>query len=218
LKTEHCTQLAVKDNRTHAEDIATQRLCLRAMPAEFLEACLRPETGDAQGMIGLRVPGDWLGQSGLISLRLAEFRGNPPYAPWGLRAIGLASNATMIGHIGFHSLPDPDYLKVHWPNAIELAYTVYPGYRRRGFAYEAAVAMFQWAVARAQIRGFVLSVSSRNVASRALAVKLGFSRVGEQPGEQGTREYVYVLDGEAMAAVLAPRGKLAGWAHQGASG
>jgi RimJ/RimL family protein N-acetyltransferase len=168
------------------------------MSEPFLEACLRPDKREAEARIGLRLSRSWLDETDLIGMRLAEFRDDPAYASWGLRAIGLAARRVMIGHIGFHSLPNPEYLQPYWPDGVELAYTIYPRYRRRGYGYEATRGMLRWAAHTAYVRHFLLSVAAENTASRGLAEKLGFVKAVEYHDEQLNPKYVYVLDGKAM--------------------
>ena len=168
------------------------------MTAPFLEACLRSDRREAEAGIGLRLSRNWLDETDLIGMRLEEFRADPDYASWGLRAIGLAARRVMIGHIGFHSLPNPDYLHPYWPDAVELAYAIYPRYRRCGYGYEATKAMLRWAAHTAYVRYFLLSVAEENTASRGLAEKLGFVKALEYHDEQLSPKFVYVLDGETL--------------------
>ena len=160
------------------------------MPANFLEACLHRDQDRAQALIGLSVPCDWLDENALIEARLAEFRADPAYAIWGLRAIAIAASRVMIGHVGFHSLPNPNYLHPYWPDAIELAYTVYPRYRRMGHAFEAVAALLHWAAGTASIRHFLVSVAAENVASRGLARKLGFVKVEEYIDDESRQTHM----------------------------
>jgi hypothetical protein len=81
----------------------------------------------------------------------------------------------MIGHIGFHSLPNPDYLQPYWPDGVELAYAIYPRYRRCGYGYEATAAMLRWAAHNAYVRYFLLSVAAENTASRGLNTTMSSS-------------------------------------------
>jgi ribosomal-protein-alanine N-acetyltransferase len=184
-------------------DIITPRLRLRLMPAEFLEACLDNDIATAEARIELTLSPEWLQEKHLMTLRLKECHADPAYRPWSVRAMGLASSGRMIGHIGFHSPPDPEYLRRFVPDGIEVGYTVFAAYRRQGFAQEALGGLLSWATARSALRHVVASIAPTNVASTALAQKLGFVKVGEHQDEVDGLEYVYVLAGEALRQVLA---------------
>ena len=170
------------------------------MPTPFLEACHRRDKTHADALIGLDVPGDWFDETDLIGARLTEFNAHPTYAKWGLRAVAISNSTTMIGHVGFHSLPNPEYLHPYWPDAIELAYTVYPQHRRNGHGFEAVSGLMHWALGCASIRRFLVSVAAENAASRALAAKLGFVKVEEYfDHESNQRHLVYVLQGAGLS-------------------
>ena len=183
-------------------DIVTLRLKLRLMPEEFLEACLVPETAKAEATIGLSVPAEWYQRRHLMAMRLNDCRSDPAYTPWSLRAIGLESSGEMIGHIGFHSRPDPEYLRQYALEGIELGYSVISKYQRQGFATEAIRGLLNWAAQKQVIRGFVVSIAPTNVASMSLARKLGFVKVGEHQDEVDGLEEVCVLTGEALERFL----------------
>jgi RimJ/RimL family protein N-acetyltransferase len=179
--------------------IATSRLRLLVPPEGFLEASLQGDWRKAQTCLGLRIPREWGAEAELIEARLADFRADPAYSCWGLRVVGTMATRDMIGHVGFHSLPNPDYLQPYWPYGVELAYTIYPSHQRRGYGFEATRAMLQWAAATAYIRRFLISVAGTNTASRCLAEKLGFLRVCTYEDDDFNVEYLYVLQGDAMA-------------------
>jgi RimJ/RimL family protein N-acetyltransferase len=184
-------------------EIITPRLELRLMPEEFFEAGLKNRTAAAEALIGLRLPPAWFEEKELMAMRLADCRTDAAYARWSLRAIGLRSTGVMVGHIGFHSCPDADYLRRFVPDGIEFGYTVFPEYRRQGYAREAIRGLINWAAKERHIRHFVVSISPTNVASSTLAGKLGFVKAGEHLDEVDGLEEVYVLAGEARARLLA---------------
>jgi hypothetical protein len=59
-----------------------------------------------------------------MELRLAQLQRDPNLLPWLLRAIGLRKERMMIGHIGYHSYPNPGYLLEVAPGGVEFGYTV----------------------------------------------------------------------------------------------
>ena len=92
----------------------------------------------------------------------------------------------MIGHIGFHGPPQT-------VGRAELGYSVVPDHRRRGYAIEGARALMDWAASEHGVTSFFVSIAPDNVASLALAAKLGFVQVGEQIDEEDGLEYVFQL-------------------------
>ena len=89
----------------------------------------------------------------------------------------------MVGHIGFHTAPDPDYLRSLSPGGVELGLSVFPPFRRQGYAREAAIAMVHWAHQTHGVIGFVMSIRPDNTPSQGLAAELGFVRIGSHIDE-----------------------------------
>lgn len=164
------------------------------MSPDFLEACLKDDLESASRMIGLVLPPEWLEMKWLMKLRLKQIRENPPLELWVLRAIGLRETKTMIGHIGFHTLPGPEYLKPYAPGSVEFGYSVFPNYRRMGYASEAARALMDWATREHEVTHFIVSISPMNEPSLRLAKKFGFRKVGTTTDEQGRVEDIFLLD------------------------
>ena len=78
---------------------------------------------------------------------------------------------------------------------MEFGFTVFPAYRRRGFAREASLALMQWAREnswRAQFCRYHQSKQPYLV--WALAARLGFVRVGDHEDEVDGREDVYAFN------------------------
>jgi ribosomal-protein-alanine N-acetyltransferase len=159
----------------------------------FLEAGLDENVKKIESLIGLKIPQDWLDEKDLMELRLENYRSDAKYAPWGLRGIGLRDSLEMVGFIGFHSPPDPEYLRAVVPNAIELGYTIFLPHRRQGFAREAITGLLNWAAGQPPLENFVVAVSPTNLASTGLARKFGFQKISEQIDEFDGLEFVYSL-------------------------
>ena len=107
----------------------------------------------------------------------------------------------MVGYIGFHTPPAPQYLRHLSPNGVEFGYTVFPEHRRKRIAWEASQALMQWAAASHGITAFVVSVSPGNTPSLNLISKLGFRRIGshidEEDGPEDIFELTYSVDTSA---------------------
>jgi RimJ/RimL family protein N-acetyltransferase len=100
----------------------------------------------------------------------------------------------MVGHIRFHSLPDPDYLRPFAREAIEFGYHVFIGHRRQGYASEASNAAMDWAQAAFGIRRFIVCVSPNNVASLSVIARFGFDRIGEHDDETDGLEHIFLRE------------------------
>lgn len=158
--------------------IDSPRLHLIALSPIFLHASLNDDLETASSFIGLDVPSDWLEAKWLMEMRLDKMLGNPALEPWLLRAIGLRETKTMIGFIGFHTLPGADYLNPYAPGSVEFGYTIFPNYRGKGYASEAAQALMDWAIREKGVTRFVISISPTNGPSLSIAQKFGFRKVG----------------------------------------
>jgi [ribosomal protein S5]-alanine N-acetyltransferase len=155
---------------------------------------LQGDVESASRLIDLYIPQDWLEVKWLMEIRLAKLRGDPALEPWSLRAIGLRETRMMIGFIGFHTRPGADYLRSYALDSVEFGYTIFPGYRRMGFAGEAAEALMQWATREHGVKRFVLSISPANEPSLRLARRFGFRKVGTVTDPEDGVEDIYLLE------------------------
>ena len=178
-----------------AFDLQSERLILRPLDNHFLTLCLLAEQQNAAEYLNGRLPDTWFAQWRLMAMRLRDLQQDPDYLPWGLRAILLRDSGEMIGHIGFHTRPNPDYLTALGTHGIELGYEVYPQWRRQGIAREALNTMLGFATQQGVAR-FILSISPDNHPSTALAHSFGFQQFGEQIDEEDGLELLYHLEAE----------------------
>jgi RimJ/RimL family protein N-acetyltransferase len=167
-------------------DIVSTRLVLASLSPEVIECLL---SGDrASSRLGF-IPHDaWPEEQDehFLKLRLSQMREDPSAQQWLVRVMLSRDPArTMIGHIGFHGPPVE--------GAAELGYTVFPEYRRRGYAREAARALMDWAHREHAVDRFIVSISPENAPSLALAADMRFKRTGEQMDEIDGLEYVFEL-------------------------
>lgn len=164
------------------------------MPPEFLEATLAGERAAAEQILGMRVPEEWFAEIDLARIRLGDLQHNPAAQQWLLRAIRLRGGDEMIGHIGFHTPPDPEYLRPLAPGGIEIGYTIFPAYRRQGYAREAVAAVMAWAAGEHGVPRFVLSISPENEPSLKIARHFGFRKIGSHVDEEDGPEDVFALE------------------------
>lgn len=174
--------------------IESERLTLISMPPVFLEVCLAGDQATASRLLDLIIPSDWFAEQRLMKLRLAQLQRDPNLQPWLLRAIGLRQERRMIGHIGFHTYPDPDYLQALAPGGVEFGYTVFAPFRQRGYATEACAAMMTWANREYGVPRFVVTISPDNLPSLRIAQHFGFRKVGTHIDEEDGPEDIFVRE------------------------
>jgi ribosomal-protein-alanine N-acetyltransferase len=181
-------------SRTKPLPIQTKRLDLIPMSQFFLVACLAGDVPTAARGLGVPPSPEWLAEEKLMATRLAQLEYDPQLEPWLLRAIVLRSEKAMIGHIGFHSRPGPDYLSDIAPEGVEMGYTIFEPYRRQGYAMEAVAGLMDWAVAAGHVRQFVLTIRPDNRPSQRIAEQFGFQLVGAHMDEVDGLEDIYLRE------------------------
>jgi RimJ/RimL family protein N-acetyltransferase len=173
-------------------DILTLRLVLRLMEREVIDSCLAGDLQRAERLSDTKIPSGLLDEPTALTYARTKLGADPQYRPWSIRAIILPATRTMVGHIRFHSCPDPDYLHPFARPAVEFGYHVFSEYRRRGYATEAAHAVMDWARATFGIRHFIACVAPDNRASLAVIAHLGFARIGQHVDETDGIEHIYL--------------------------
>ena len=176
------------------EDIETPRLLLRIIPPSALGAGFSGERTAIAQSLGASVPPDLIEEPDVLRHAAARLAEDAGYLPWSARAILLKELMHMVGHVRFHSRPDPDYLAPYAREAIEYGYIVFAAHRRRGYAEEALVGLMRWARQTHGVGRFVVTIAPDNQPSTELAAKLGFRRIGEHVDPVDGIEYVYLLD------------------------
>ena len=120
---------------------------------------------------------------------------------WRARSV-TTRDGTIVGHVGFHGPPvpldealaDPTFVGSIDPSdsgAVEVGYTIFESFRRRGYAVEAVAALLRWAESTGEVGAVIACVEPRNAASRAVLDRLGgFTRIGTC-SDDGTDELVF---------------------------
>lgn len=171
--------------------IVCDRLRLVSMTSAFLEASLKEQRNEASQMLGVDIAPDWFDEQWLMRLRLNDLQRDSALQPWLLRAIIHSTSNSMVGHIGFHTAPNPAYLNDIAPGGIEVGYTIFPAYRRQGYATEACRGLMDWAHTEHAINRFILSIAPDNTPSLRIAHRLGFIRIGEHVDPEDGIEYIF---------------------------
>jgi len=165
------------------DEIETTRLILRLLPRQAVTAGLSGDLRTVESHLQATVPVDLADEPTALVFAQARLDEDSDYLPWSIRALILKETGEMVGHIRFHTRPDPEYLKPYAENAIEFGYTVFTAHRRRRYASEAADGVMRWAGEEHGIRRFILTIAPDNVASQKLASRFGFRKIGEHIDE-----------------------------------
>jgi RimJ/RimL family protein N-acetyltransferase len=181
-----------EDTGVDVPPIRSARLDLVSFSPAVIRALLDGRRDEAEGELGFQLPDGFPGDDleSLLRLRLGQMEEDLGSRQWLVRGLVLRKEGTIVGHAGFHGPPGSFGLD---PGKAELGYTVFPPYRGRGYATEAAVALMDWAGGEGVSR-FVASVSPGNEPSLAIVAKLGFVQTGQQWDEEDGLELVFELD------------------------
>jgi RimJ/RimL family protein N-acetyltransferase len=167
------------------DSIGAERLELRRFSPDDVAAILEDDKD-----LGFAVPEDWPNEHDrrFLAFRLRQAREDPARADWYVYAIVL--DGRMIGHIGFHGPPGSNARKD--PEAVEIGYTVFPEYRRQGYATEAVRALADW-TRKQGVERIIASIGPQNEPSLAIVRRLGFREVGRHWDDEDGEELEYEL-------------------------
>ncbi len=171
-------------------DIETPRLLIRLLDAEALAATVARDHPRLEALLGLSVPDVWFEEAWVAAMRLDQLRADPLFLPWSIRAISLRSTGEIVGAINCHNRPMEFVALGERSLAVELGYSIYEPWRRRGIAHETIRALTGWAATQG-VASLVLSIAPGNAASVGLAQKLGAIRIGSHIDEIDGPEDVY---------------------------
>ncbi|HET6478550.1 MAG TPA: GNAT family N-acetyltransferase [Actinoplanes sp.] len=121
----------------------------------------------------------------LWRVRRAEIGVDPRAAEWIARAVVAEPEGVVVGHAGFHGPPDGD-------GVVEVAYSVDPAFRRRGYAKAMLRALLERADAHPEVTAVRASIRPDNAGSRATIAGFGFRKVGEQWDPEDGLEDVFL--------------------------
>ena len=152
------------------------------LPLPALDALLAGDLEAASAAAGVPLTAYILEHDWLWQIRAEQVRRDPAAADWVARAAVV--DGVVVGHAGFHGPPDENGM-------VEVAYSVDPAFRRRGYATAMLEAAIAWAAADPAVRTVRASISPDNAASLATLRPFGFVEVGEQWDEEDGLELLF---------------------------
>jgi RimJ/RimL family protein N-acetyltransferase len=162
------------------------------MTPAFLEAVLADRREEAAELLEIELPDEFPteGERGFLGMRLRQMHEDARFQQWCPHAVVL--DGLMIGHAGFHGPPGSNAAQA--ADAVEYGYKIFPSWRGRGYATQAATMLMDLAEEWAGISHFVLSVAPDNEPSLAIVRKFGFVKTGEQIDEEDGLEHIFELE------------------------
>jgi len=168
----------MSDRHTHVQVrlVELGRDALAALAADDLPA--------AAGVLGLSLPDPVRDDGWLWRMRHKQVQGHPEDLAWIARLMVDASTGEVVGHAGFHGAP--------LDGRAEVACTVFPDHRGRGFARAALLQLIELARQRG-VSVVRATVAPANNASLRVLAGYGFEVTGEQWDEEDGLEVIHEL-------------------------
>jgi RimJ/RimL family protein N-acetyltransferase len=155
------------------------------LPLAALDALLAGDLAAASALADVPLTAYILDHGWLWQIRAEQVRRDPAAADWVARAAVI--DDVVVGHAGFHGPPDDNGM-------VEVAYSVDPAFRRRGYATAMLEAAIAWAATDPAVRTVRASISPDNAASLATLRPFGFVEAGEQWDEEDGLELLFELE------------------------
>lgn len=133
-----------------------------------------------------------------VRWRAPQVLENPACNKWFIRWMVLRTTNDIVGSISFHAPPDEHGM-------IEIGLGVHEMFRRRGYAREALIGMWNWACTHHEVRTLRYTVDPNNEPSVELVKSFGFSHVGQQIDEEDGPEDIYEMLASDFRARYMPK-------------
>ena len=151
---------------------------------ETMTALIDGDLAAASRTAGIELSPYLLTEGWLWRIRRDQIAADPASVDWVVRAAVDVATGQVVGHGGFHGPPDDE-------GTVEVAYSVDPVWRRRGYAKAILAALLERAGAEPAVRAVRASIRPDNVASLATIKGFGFRKVGEQWDPEDGLEWVF---------------------------
>jgi RimJ/RimL family protein N-acetyltransferase len=140
---------------------------------ETLVALIDGDLTAAGAAAGTELSQYLLDEAWLWRIRLEQIEADPASAEWIARAAVAEPAGVVVGHGGFHGPPDEQ-------GVVEVAYSVAPGHRRKGYARAMLRSLLERADGDPRVTAVRASIRPDNLGSRATIAGFGFRKIGEQ--------------------------------------
>ncbi|MED4731936.1 GNAT family N-acetyltransferase [Aneurinibacillus migulanus] len=149
-------------------NLETKRLLLKTLDLDLIEAAAKRDT-QAIEALGYKTNGEWPGPDFFEALPyfrelLIKNNGTKGFDSW---IIVAKDTQEIVGGIGFLGDPDPDGI-------IEMGFATNESHRRKGYCFEAAQKLLQWAVNQDAVKCITARCEPDNIGSKNVLMKLEF--------------------------------------------
>lgn len=152
---------------------------------ETLAALIDGDLAAASAAAGTELSQYLVDEAWLWRIRLEQVKADPASAEWIARAAVAEPEGVVVGHGGFHGPPDDD-------GVVEVAYSVAPEHRRKGYAKAMLRSLLERADADPRVTAVRASIRPDNLGSRATIAGFGFKKIGEQWDPEDGLEDVFL--------------------------
>jgi RimJ/RimL family protein N-acetyltransferase len=170
---------------TACDHAPVPRIRFVQLTRETLSALIAGDLSGASAAAGIPLTPYLLSESWLWRIRLEQVIEDPASEEWIARAAVAEPEGVVVGHGGFHGPPDDE-------GVVEVAYSVAPEHRRRGYAKAMLRSLLERADADPRVTAVRASIRPDNLGSRATIAGFGFRKVGEQWDPEDGLEDVFL--------------------------
>lgn len=151
-------------------ELQTERLLITPLSLDRVQAAMS-DHALLQRQLRAGIADGWPNEefAGFLPLLVQQLLQAPGLADW-MGLIIHRRERLLVGDIGFKGSPDAE-------GAVEIGYSVVPGYQRRGFATEATRAMIGWAFGNPAVTTVTASCLNDNAASIRVLQKAGMTQI-----------------------------------------
>lgn len=130
---------------------------------------------------------------GPLAWRVPQVKIDSTVNKWFVRWIVLKESREIIGSTSFHGAPNENGM-------LEIGLGIESQFQNQGFAGEALLGMWRWAITDPEVKTFRYTVSPENLPSIAVIKRFKFKFIGEQMDPEDGPESIYELGREDFIA------------------
>jgi RimJ/RimL family protein N-acetyltransferase len=171
-------------NRVACDHASVPEIRFVQLSPVVLTGLIDGDLAAASAAAGVELSRFLVDEAWLWRIRREQIARDPLSAEWIARAAVDARTGVVVGHGGFHGPPDAE-------GSVEVAYSVDPALRLRGYAKAILRALLQRADQDPGVRVVRASIRPDNVGSLATIAGSGFVKVGEQWDPEDGLEWVF---------------------------